>query len=80
MAARIREKAGTTWGLGTTGFAGPTGGTEKDPVGTVYLSVAGPSGTATQRHVFGGDRARVKQFATVYALELLRRTLLKESA
>ena len=71
----MRRRSGSTWGLSVTGFAGPTGGTSTDPVGTVYLGLAGPSGTRTQRHVFGGDRTRVRDFATVYALELLRRTL-----
>jgi len=75
MAEGIRKVAGTTWGLSTTGFLGPGGGTGTEPVGAVYLGLAGPEGVRTQRHVFGGDRLRVKQFATIYALEFLRRTV-----
>ena len=42
MAEGARASSGATFGLSTTGYAGPTGGTEEDPVGTVYLGIAGP--------------------------------------
>lgn len=75
MAEGVRAAAGTAWGLSVTGYAGPGGGTERDPVGTVYLAVAGPLGAADERHSFLGDRARVRRFASYAAVDLVRRTL-----
>lgn len=71
MARGIRDTAGTTWGVATTGIAGPTGGTDEKPVGTVYIGVAyaGPWGTESstaraERHEFDGSRTeRKSQFA-----------------
>ena len=78
MAEGARAALDTDWGLSATGYAGPTGGDEKNPVGTVYLGVArrGALATAT-RHLFAfpGDRDRVQQFAAWAAMESLRRAL-----
>ena len=79
MAAGIRDTAGTTWGVSTTGIAGPDGGTDEKPVGTVYIGVAyaGPWGTASStveagRYVFDGDRNECKEeFATQALSDLL---------
>ena len=78
MARRVRDVAGATWGLSVTGIAGPSGGTEEKPVGTVYLGVAyaGEWGSGTSyadvRHrVFDGDRGAVKAGAVEGAIELL---------
>ena len=78
MARRVRDLADTTWGLSVTGIAGPTGGTEEKPVGTVYLGVAyagewgsGESYAAFERRHFDGDRGSVKEQAAHGALELL---------
>ncbi len=75
LAEAARERSGATWGLAVTGWAGPGGGTEKDPVGTVYLCLAGPGGLVEQRHRWAWDRERVRLFAAYQALDLLRRTL-----
>ncbi len=75
MAAGIREAAGVTWGVSVTGFAGPGGGTAADPVGTVYLGLAGPRGAQVERLQLHGDRERVRRFAAHAALDLLRRTV-----
>lgn len=77
MAEAVKQKTGSTYGLSTTGYAGPDGGTEYDPVGTVYLGVSGPGGTRVTRVRYGLDRARVRALATQGSLDLLRRTLLK---
>lgn len=75
MASGIRSTTNSTWGLSTTGYAGPGGGDEKHPVGTVFLGVSGPSGTKVERHHFFGDRERVRSFAAWSAMDLLRRTM-----
>ena len=68
MARGVRDTSGTTWGLATTGVAGPTGGTDENPVGTVYVGIAyaGEWGTGTsfstvEHHVYDGDRLEVKE-------------------
>ncbi len=78
MARGIRDTAATTWGLSTTGIAGPTGGTDDKPVGVVYIGVAyaGPWGTESSftrvdRHVFDGDREAVAHKSATQALHAL---------
>lgn len=67
MARGARDTAEATWGLSTTGIAGPGGGTAEKPVGTVYIGVAyagewgtGDSETTVEHHVFDGDRREIK--------------------
>lgn len=77
LAANTRERTGATYALSVTGYAGPEGGTEADPVGTVYLGLATPEGVSAKRFRFTGDRVRVRRLATQYALDLLRGELLR---
>jgi nicotinamide-nucleotide amidase len=77
MAEGAIARTGATYALSATGYAGPSGGTQYDPVGTVYLGIAGPAGTRVLRVRHGGDRHRIRRLATQSALDLLRRTLLK---
>ena len=77
MAEGARARAGATFGVSTTGYAGPGGGTEFDPVGTVYLGIAGPAGVRVIRVRHGGDRYRTRTLAAQGALDLLRKSLLK---
>jgi nicotinamide-nucleotide amidase len=77
MAEGVRRALGSDWGIGITGVAGPGGGSEAKPVGTVHLALAGPRGEADHRKIrFPGDRERVRWFAAQLALEMLRRRLL----
>jgi nicotinamide-nucleotide amidase len=76
MADSARSRTGATYALSVTGYAGPTGGTVDDPIGTVYLGIAGPNGTRVVRVRHGNDRYRIRMLATQSALNLLRRTLL----
>ena len=78
MAEGARQRSGTTYGVSTTGYAGPSGGTDLDPVGTVYIGVAGPTGTKVTRSRYGTDRFRIRALATQGSLDLLRKTLQKE--
>lgn len=75
MAEGVRERFSTDWGLGVTGIAGPSGGTEEKPVGLVHWAVAGPTGVVAQHRVFPGDRAIVRQWSCNVVLDLLRRQL-----
>ena len=77
MAEGIRAASKTTYSLSVTGFAGPTGGTAEDPVGTVYCALAAEGApTRCERYSIPGDRDMVRLFAASYALELLRERLL----
>jgi competence/damage-inducible protein CinA-like protein len=77
MAEGARTRAASKYGLATTGIAGPTGGSEEKPVGTVYISLAaGDSETVARKFVFPTDRETFKQLAAQAALDLLRRKIL----
>lgn len=80
MAQGARARSGATYGLSTTGYAGPSGGTEFDPVGTVYLGISGPAGDQVVRARHGGDRYRTRTLAAQGALNLLRKSLLIPSS
>ena len=73
MATAVAEKFSTAYGLSTTGFAGPDGGTEKDPVGTVYIGYHSPSGAWSKRVQLKGDRQLIRQRATLLAIDFVRR-------
>ncbi|WP_224365888.1 CinA family nicotinamide mononucleotide deamidase-related protein [Hyalangium versicolor] len=81
MAEGVRTACGTTYSLSVTGYAGPTGGTPEDPVGTVYCGFAAEGHpTHCERFTFVGDRERVRLFAANSALELLRQHLLSRAS
>lgn len=76
MAEGVRRLAGVEVGVGITGIAGPTGGSEAKPVGTVCLAVAWPDGgPASKTSRYPGERTYVKIFASLGALDLVRRAL-----
>jgi nicotinamide-nucleotide amidase len=76
MAEGARTRARADLALATTGIAGPSGGTEAKPVGTVCFALATASGTRTWTRRLPGDRALVRELATRTALDALRRHLL----
>lgn len=75
MAQGARERARVDVGVGITGIAGPDGGSEQKPVGTVFIAVSSPQGDAARVHRFFGTRATVRERAAQCALDMLRRHL-----
>jgi nicotinamide-nucleotide amidase len=75
MAAGIRARAGTTFGIGITGIAGPGGGSEEKPVGLVYIALADANESKAWRLVFPGDRQFIRSLAVNAALDVVRRRL-----
>jgi len=72
MAGGAKERAGVDIAVSVTGIAGPDGGSEAKPVGTVWFGLANRHGDVTTRHqVFTGNRAAIRDAATNYALTLL---------
>ena len=77
MALGVRRRLGATWGVATTGVAGP-GLQEDQPVGTVFVAVAGPDDTCAERWALSGSRVEIQAAATQRALQLLARVVGRE--
>lgn len=75
LARGARTRAGSSYGLSTTGVAGPGGGTPDKPVGSVFIALSTPAGEHVRRLRLGGDRHRIQALSTGAALDLLRRHL-----
>ena len=75
MASGVAIQAAAEIGVGVTGTAGPTGGTDAKPVGTVCVAVTGAAGERVRTFTFSGDRDVVKRQASQAALDMLRRML-----
>ena len=71
MAEGVREKLDATWGIGITGVAGPDGGTDDKPVGTVWIALCGPKGTRAVRFQFGEERRSNRERSVGAALGML---------
>lgn len=79
MAQGVRQLTGTTYGVSTSGVAGPGGGSDEKPVGTVCIGIAGPGFCLAKRHVFSCDnRAENKRIFARTALQELRNRLIME--
>ena len=76
MATGVRDLMEADFGVATTGIAGPSGGTEETPVGTVWIGVASSSGVVSKCFNFGKDRENVINRATIAAYEMLRKQLI----
>ena len=71
MAQNVRNKFNSDYSIATTGYAGPTGGTEDNPVGTVFITINSSKGSMTEKILFSGDRKIILNQVRIKALELL---------
>lgn len=78
MAEGIRNKYNTTYSIATSGIAGPGGGSDEKPVGTVWIAISGPQQTIAKKYSMGDHRERTIQRTAIQALDLLRRMMLEE--
>ena len=76
MAEGLRERSGADIAVATTGIAGPDGGTKDKPVGLVYVACASASGTQVARLQLAGSRQRVRELASLRALDMVRKAAL----
>jgi len=77
MAKSIRRIADTDFGIGITGIAGPGGGTQSNPIGTVFIAIDSANKKICRRFSFKGIRITIKRKTSLKALELLKRCLKK---
>ena len=75
MARGMRASAGTDLGLSTTGIAGPSGGSGRKPLGTVYVALADKRGVVCRKSRFRWGRRDIKKVGSSLALEMVRRYL-----
>jgi nicotinamide-nucleotide amidase len=75
MAEGVRRNLKTDIGIAVTGVAGPAGGSEEKPVGTVHIGLASEGKTVSQKYRFWGNRERNKLNSAMMALDWVRRYL-----
>lgn len=71
MAKNVRNKFNSDYSIATTGYAGPSGGTDDNPVGTVLITINSTKGSVTEKILFSGDRKIILNQVRIKALELL---------
>jgi nicotinamide-nucleotide amidase len=71
----VRKKFNTDYGLSITGIAGPDGGTEEKPVGTVWIGIASKNESFAKLHKFGSTRDRNRELSVTFALYMLFKML-----
>ncbi|HPE86462.1 MAG: competence/damage-inducible protein A [Candidatus Cloacimonetes bacterium] len=78
MAEGVRNRTGSDFAIATSGIAGPGGGTDAKPVGTVWIAVAGKNGVTAKSFFFGGNRERIIIQSAAAALNYLRIKLIAD--
>lgn len=77
MADLVRKKLKTDYSIACSGIAGPTGGTDTKPVGTVWIAIATPEKVISEKFLFGKNRERNIQLTANAALNMLKKELEK---
>ncbi|MCW8896826.1 MAG: competence/damage-inducible protein A [Flavobacteriales bacterium] len=77
MAIGVRTKLNTNYSIATSGVAGPSGGTDEKPVGTVWIAVASEDGVVSKTFQFGKDRAINIERSAIAALGMLRSLIIQ---
>ena len=78
MAIGVKKKLKTDYSVATSGIAGPNGGTDQKPVGTMWVAVASPTEVVSKMFRFGDERSRNVERTVITALNLLRKQIIKE--
>ena len=76
LAEGTRTRLGADWAIAITGIAGPTGGSDAKPVGTVYAALAGPTETVVEKSLWPGSREMIRLRSALSALNMLRLKLI----
>jgi PncC family amidohydrolase len=79
MAQGVRKAFGTSFGLSTTGVAGPTGGTKRSPVGRVFIGLTAGRKVWVKKLDLKGSRRKIKETAAEKALQFLYEMLVEKS-
>jgi PncC family amidohydrolase len=80
MARAIQQRTSVTYGVSTTGIAGPTGGTKDKPVGLVYIALSTKDAVVFKQFRFTGDRLANKESTCTEALKLLLETISQDKS
>ncbi len=75
MARGVREKFHSSWSISITGIAGPSGGTEQKPVGTVCFGIVGPGIEESSSQYFKGERKEIQNLSSRFAVDFLTKCL-----
>jgi nicotinamide-nucleotide amidase len=75
MAESVRNKFSSDFSIATSGYAGPTGGSEANPLGTVFFAISSKEKTISKRLVFTGDRESIVMQAVIKGVEFLMEEL-----
>ena len=71
MAEGVRKSFSADYSIATSGYAGPSGGTNNNPIGTIFIAISSASGVDVERFVFSGDRQSIVNQASEKSLSLL---------
>jgi nicotinamide-nucleotide amidase len=77
MAKGVRAKIETDYAIATSGVAGPDGGTDEKPVGTVWIAVAGKGGVVSKKYKFHGTRQAIIERSTIMGLDMVRKLIIE---